>query len=166
MTERAHEQITDDNDAPLLAIESIKQLKARYCRYLDTKDWAAWRAIFTNDFLSDTSEAGGKLIIGADDFVACTRKAIGRPAQATAHQVHAPEIELTSEATARGVWALIAKNTAPRRWLRPIEALKPIEARRSSRQQSRRRRTPGVPGDRPPLEQTVDVASAGDVERE
>jgi hypothetical protein len=90
----------------LLAIESIKQLKARYCRFLDTKDWAAWRALFTDDFVSDTAEAGGKLIVGADDFVAFTRKNIGRRSQATAHQVHAPEIELTSATTARGVWAL------------------------------------------------------------
>jgi hypothetical protein len=100
------EAIADDAAATLLAIEAIKQLKARYCRYLDTKDWAAWRAIFADDFVSDTSEAGGKLIVGADDFVAFTRKGIGRPAQATAHQVHAPEIDLTSASTARGVWAL------------------------------------------------------------
>jgi hypothetical protein len=98
--------IAEGNVAALLAIESIKQLKARYCRYLDTKDWTAWRSIFADDFVSDTSEAGGKLIVGADDFVAFTRKSIGRPAQATAHQVHAPEIELTSATTARGVWAL------------------------------------------------------------
>ncbi|OBK48942.1 nuclear transport factor 2 family protein [Mycobacterium sp. 1081908.1] len=98
---------TADVDATaLLAIEAIKQLKARYCRYLDTKDWAAWRALFADDFVSDTSEAGGKLIVGADEFVAFTRKGVGRPAQATAHQVHAPEIELTSATTARGVWAL------------------------------------------------------------
>jgi hypothetical protein len=102
MTERTAE----DNATALLAIEAIKQLKARYCRYLDTKDWAAWRALFADDFVSDTSEAGGKLIVGADDFVAFTRKGIGRPAQATAHQVHAPEIELTSATTARGLWAL------------------------------------------------------------
>jgi hypothetical protein len=106
MTESARELIASDDATALLAIEAIKQLKARYCRYLDAKDWAAWRAIFTDDFVSDTSEAGGKLIIGADDFVAFTRKGIGRPSQATAHQVHAPEIELTSATTARGVWAL------------------------------------------------------------
>lgn len=82
--------IPDVTAASLLSIESIKQLKARYCRYLDTKDWAAWRALFTDDFVSDTSEAGGKLIVGADAFVAFTRKNIGRPTQATAHQVHAP----------------------------------------------------------------------------
>ncbi|MCV7413045.1 DUF4440 domain-containing protein [Mycobacterium florentinum] len=106
MTERANDVIADGRAATLLAIESIKQLKARYCRYLDTKDWAAWRAIFADDFVSDTSEAGGKLIVGADDFVAFTRKSIGRRWQATAHQVHAPEIELTSPTTARGIWAL------------------------------------------------------------
>ena len=106
MTEPTNEVIADDNTAALLAIESIKQLKARYCRYLDAKDWAAWRSIFTDDFVSDTAEAGGKLITGADDFVAFTRNNIGRRSQATAHQVHAPEIELTSATTACGVWAL------------------------------------------------------------
>jgi SnoaL-like domain len=95
-----------DDVTSLLEIESIKQLKARYCRLLDTKDWEAWRAIFADDFLSDTSEAGGKLIRGADEFVAFTHKNIGKPSQPTVHQVHAPEIELTSATTARGVWAL------------------------------------------------------------
>jgi hypothetical protein len=106
MTKPTNEVIADDSAAALLAIESIKQLKARYCRYLDAKDWAAWRSIFTDDFVSDTAEAGGKLIVGADDFVAFTRNNIGRRSQATAHQVHAPEIELTSATTAHGVWAL------------------------------------------------------------
>src|SRR5690349_4412296 len=93
-----------DDAAALIEIEAIKQLKARYCRYLDTKDWAAWRSLFSDDFLSDTSHAGGKVIRGADEFVAFTRK--GLRTQATVHQVHAPEIELTSPTTARGVWAL------------------------------------------------------------
>ena len=57
-----------------------------------------------DDFLSDTSPAGGKVIKGADEFVAFTRKSLR--SQATVHQVHAPEIELTSPTTARGVWAL------------------------------------------------------------
>lgn len=92
--------------AALLEIESIKQLKARYCRFLDTKDWEAWRRIFADDFHSDTADAGGKVIDGADEFVAFTRGRLGKPGHATAHQVHTPEIELTSATTARGVWAL------------------------------------------------------------
>ena len=90
----------------MLEIESIKQLKARYCRHLDTKDWSAWRGIFADDFVSDTSEAGGQIIVGADEFVAYIRKTLGKPTQPTVHQVHAPEIELISATTARGVWAL------------------------------------------------------------
>ncbi|MGE2726024.1 nuclear transport factor 2 family protein [Mycolicibacterium pulveris] len=88
----------------LLEIEAIKQLKARYCRHLDTKDWAAWRKLFADDFVSDTSPAGGKVIEGADAFVAFTRKSLRN--QATVHQVHSPEIELITATTARGVWAL------------------------------------------------------------
>lgn len=85
-------------------LEEIRQLKARYCRYLDTKDWDAWRTIFADDFVSDTSPSGGKLITGADEFVAFTRKSLRD--QATVHQVHAPELEVLSATTARGVWAL------------------------------------------------------------
>jgi uncharacterized protein (TIGR02246 family) len=95
-----------DDAAALREIESIKRLKARYCRLLDAKDWEAWREIFADDLVSDTSKAGGKVIHGADEFVAFTRKTLKKPSQVTAHQVHAPEIELTSETTARGVWAL------------------------------------------------------------
>ncbi|MGV0853295.1 nuclear transport factor 2 family protein [Mycolicibacterium phlei] len=91
-------------EADLVEIEAIKQLKARYCRLLDTKDWTAWRQLFADDFLSDTSQSGGKVIRGADEFVGFTRRSLRN--QPTVHQVHAPEIELTSATTARGVWAL------------------------------------------------------------
>jgi hypothetical protein len=95
-----------DDAATLIELEALRTLKARYCRLLDTKDWVGWRALFADDFRSDTSPAGGKLIIGADDFVAFTRKALGKRSHVTAHQVHAPELELDSETRAHGVWAL------------------------------------------------------------
>jgi SnoaL-like domain len=95
-----------DGVVELLEIEAIKQLKARYCRYLDAKDWDAWRELFDDDFTSEIAGVGGRQTVGADDFVAYTRRTIGRPRQATVHQVHAPEITLTSATTARGVWAL------------------------------------------------------------
>jgi hypothetical protein len=86
-----------------LEMESIKQLKSRYCQFLDAKDWAAWRELLTDDFVSDV---GGNLLVGADDFVAYTRATIGKTSQATVHQVHAPDITLLSPTTARGVWAV------------------------------------------------------------
>jgi hypothetical protein len=90
--------------AALREIEAIKQLKARYCRYLDSKDWAAWRNLLADNFTSEIAGAGGRQTVGADDFVTYTRKTIGRASQPTVHHVHAPEI--TSATTARGVWAL------------------------------------------------------------
>lgn len=90
----------------LVDVEELKQLKARYCRLLDAKDWTAWRQLFTDDFVSDTSGAGGTVVEGADAFVDFTRRQLGKPSQVTAHQVHSPELELVSRTAARGVWAL------------------------------------------------------------
>jgi len=39
--------------ATLAEIEAIKQLKARYFRLLDTKQWDAWREVFSDDFSAD-----------------------------------------------------------------------------------------------------------------
>jgi hypothetical protein len=100
------DQCTVEDTATLLDIEAIKQLKSRYCRFLDTKDWQAWRGLLADDFTSEIAGAGGRQAVGADEFVAYTRSTIGKPTQHTVHQVHAPEISLTSTTTARGVWAL------------------------------------------------------------
>jgi hypothetical protein len=40
-------------------VEAIKQLKAKYFRYLDTKDWPRYRTLFTEDVVVDTSGSGG-----------------------------------------------------------------------------------------------------------
>ena len=95
-----------EHSETLAEIEALKQLKARYCRLLDTKDWTGWREIFADDFVSDTAGAGGMVITGADAFVAFVRKTLGRSSRPTAHQVHTPEITLTSATTATGIWAL------------------------------------------------------------
>ena len=85
-------------------IEAIRQLKARYFRTMDTKDWEAMRAVFTEDVVIDTSEAGGGIVSGADEFMAFLRDALD--GAVTVHQGHMPEIDLTSERTATGIWAL------------------------------------------------------------
>src|ERR1700722_17903442 len=95
------------NDAAaLFDIELIKQLKARYCRHLDAKDWTAWRALFADDFVSEVAGTGGRAIVGADEFVSYARSTLGKRSQPTVHQVHSPEISLTSPTSARGVWAV------------------------------------------------------------
>jgi hypothetical protein len=95
-----------DDATAAIDVESIKRLKARYCRHLDAKDWGAWRELFADDFVCEIAGAGGRGVAGADEFVSYTRTTLGRRWQPTVHHVHAPEISLTSPTTARGVWAL------------------------------------------------------------
>lgn len=83
---------------------AIEELKARYCRMLDLKDWAGFRSCFTDDFVSDTTSSGGKLIRGADEFVAFLQTVLGRAV--TVHHVQQPEIELLTSTTATGIWAM------------------------------------------------------------
>lgn len=85
-------------------IEAIKQLKARYFRTMDTKDWTAMRLVFADDVVVDTTDAGGSVVTGADEFVAFLRNVIGDVV--TVHHGHMPEIEITSPTTATGIWAM------------------------------------------------------------
>lgn len=85
-------------------LEAIRQLKARYFRTMDTKDWAGMRQVFADDVVMDTSEAGGEVVTGADEFMTFLEAALA--GAVTVHHGHMPEIELTSPTTARGVWAL------------------------------------------------------------
>jgi uncharacterized protein (TIGR02246 family) len=85
-------------------IEAIKQLKARYFRTLDTKDWDGYREVFTDDVVMDTTESGGSVITGVDEFLAYLGEALA--GATTVHQGHMPEIALTSDTTATGIWAL------------------------------------------------------------
>jgi uncharacterized protein (TIGR02246 family) len=85
-------------------LQAIRQLKARYFRTMDTKDWDGMRQVFTADVVMDTTESGGGLVTGADEFLAFLREALD--GATTVHQGHMPEIELTSDTTATGVWAL------------------------------------------------------------
>jgi hypothetical protein len=85
-------------------VEAIKQLKARYFRTMDTKDWAGMRQVFTDDVVVDTVSSGGEVVEGADTFMTYLRGVIGDVV--TVHHGHMPEIELTSPTTATGVWAM------------------------------------------------------------
>ena len=96
----------------LLAIEAIKQLKARYFRLMDTHDWAGFRDLFTEDAFFDVRGAleekpdvsGQEPITGADAITDYVRAGIDPIA--SAHYGHMPEIEILSDDHARGIWAL------------------------------------------------------------
>lgn len=85
-------------------LEAIRQLKARYFRTMDMKDWEGMRAVFADDVVMDTTSSGGGVISGADAFVAFLRVTLQDVV--TVHHGHMPEIEITSPTTARGIWAM------------------------------------------------------------
>jgi len=85
-------------------LEAIKQLKARYCRTMDTKDWHAMRQLFADDVTMDTTDSGGNVITGADEFMSFLEPTLA--GVVTVHQCHTPEIQLTSPTTATGIWAM------------------------------------------------------------
>lgn len=102
----------------LLAIEQIKQLKARYFRCMDTKDWAGLRSVFCDDAVFDAraslsldgqgegpaAESNDWVYHGGDviaDFVRDTVTPLR-----TVHHGHGHEIEVLSNTEARGVIAM------------------------------------------------------------
>lgn len=85
-------------------IEAIKQLKARYFRTMDTKDWRSMRLVFTDDAVIDTVDSGGPVISGADAFMAYLEPTL--TGVVTVHHGHMPEIDITSEVSATGIWAM------------------------------------------------------------
>ncbi|MFA7601617.1 MAG: nuclear transport factor 2 family protein [Novosphingobium sp.] len=82
---------------------AIANLKAAYCRLLDTKDWEGWGRLFTEDFLLDVTGSGGEVLRGRDAVVASVRGSIGTAK--TAHQVHFPEIVIDGD-TATAIWPM------------------------------------------------------------
>ena len=88
------------------AVEAIKNLKASYYRCMDTKQWEGWNDVFAVDATLDTREEAPDLdiVVGRDNIIAFVSNVL--EGVTTCHHGHMPEIELTSDSTATGIWAL------------------------------------------------------------
>jgi hypothetical protein len=89
--------------------EAIQELKARYLRLLDTKEWAEWRTLFTDDFTffneaSPVPISTTPSVVGADNFLRHASSAL-QPLT-TVHHGHMPEIHFIDERRAVGIWAM------------------------------------------------------------
>jgi hypothetical protein len=82
--------------------EAIRELKARYFRYVDEKDWDAWREVFTADVHVELP--GMEPFDDVDPWVAFVAEAMAETR--TIHQGHMPELTIESATEARGSWAL------------------------------------------------------------
>jgi hypothetical protein len=100
-------------------IEAIRQVKARYFRTLDTKDWDGFKAVFTEDAAIGPLDNGFTPELtalrsgdarqplaasGLEAFVQRVATNIGP--LITTHHGHQPEIELTGEDEATGIWPM------------------------------------------------------------
>jgi uncharacterized protein (TIGR02246 family) len=92
----------------LVDIEAIRQLKARYFRFLDTKDWDGFGALLTDDAYM---EADGVVREGRTAILAFLPKVLD--GVVTTHHGHTSEIEITGRDTATGIWAMFDYLTWP-----------------------------------------------------
>lgn len=88
----------------LLSIEAIHQLKARYCRFVDTKQWDRLAGLFAPGARLD---GFGSAPDGSDSatFVSGISKRLANVI--SIHHCHTPEIRLEGPDRARGIWAMM-----------------------------------------------------------
>lgn len=92
-------------DDALIRFYELTQVKARYCRALDTKDWATLADLLTDDVAIDLAADRPDVepIVGRDNVIAALRSSVD--GATTVHQVHLPEFEFAGD-EARVGWAV------------------------------------------------------------
>jgi hypothetical protein len=96
-------RLSMDDTAKLLAIEQIKIVKARYFRFVDTKDWAGLRNLFCEHatlHYTDSDQGPMPLEAAMKFVVAALDDAISM------HHGHMPEIEVHSDDRAVAIFAM------------------------------------------------------------
>ncbi len=83
-------------------IEGIKQVKYKYFRCLDGKLWDEMKDCFTEDARTDY-RSGFWSYDGRDAIIEFLSTAL--PHKNSVHQAHHPEIQITGENSANGVWS-------------------------------------------------------------
>ncbi len=95
----------------LIAIEDIKQLKARYWRGVDTRDRAMLGSVFTRPVKIETEKDGpdGKPAFQTDDVEEFLRHVVDgttRMQLKTVHQGQLVELKFVTDDEADGIWLL------------------------------------------------------------
>jgi ketosteroid isomerase-like protein len=86
-------------------VHALTNLKSAYCRFLDTKDFAAMCALMTDD-VTVTYGGGAITLTGREAVEAYMVEALGDPQILTSHLVSCPELEVDGD-TATGRWGLV-----------------------------------------------------------
>lgn len=89
----------------LVAIEAIRQLKARYFRCVDSKDWGGFAAVFADDVQFDIGDdVPGCVLRSPAAIVELTSRGLSNCV--SVHHGHCPEINVTSASSAEGIWPM------------------------------------------------------------
>lgn len=90
----------------LIEKDQIKELKARYFRGLDTKNWTLFASTMTDDVKGRYSD-GQLSFDGRDSLVAFMDENLSSATVITMHHGHHPEIQINTDASeATGIWYL------------------------------------------------------------
>ena len=92
---------------PLAAFDQVRQAKARYCRYLDTRQWDAFTGLFVpapDIRIHDTDDALVAAFTSRDAFTASAREYLA--GARSIHQVHNSELTLVSDGEIGAIWSM------------------------------------------------------------
>jgi hypothetical protein len=87
----------------LAATRDIMTLKAQYFRFVDTRQWAAFKALFAPDatlFFPEGQDKPANLV----DSLAFIKVVL--QGTVSVHSGHSPEISIDSSTNARGIWGM------------------------------------------------------------
>lgn len=87
----------------LIQTQLIRELKYRYTRAVDTRDWELLASTLTPDV---TAVYGSRFTLEGADRLVRTLRSVMDEHNITVHHIHQPEIEVRGD-TATGTWALM-----------------------------------------------------------
>jgi hypothetical protein len=102
----------------LIAIEMIKRTFSARLRCMDMKEWDVYPTLHTTDVISETfggvpeerqpkTDGVSNRVVGNERLRQTIEALLDGPRSVTSvHHAHTPEIELTSDTTATGIWAM------------------------------------------------------------
>ncbi|MFI9470060.1 nuclear transport factor 2 family protein [Streptomyces sp. NPDC052492] len=101
----------------LADVEEIKKTKARYCRFVDTREWAQLRKLFTDDcrfVIAGNSQS-------VEEFISLARRWLGN--STSVHSVSMPEVEVTGATEATAIWGMEDIVSFPAKGDQPLKGI-------------------------------------------
>lgn len=99
------------SESTFMNFEAIKQLKARYFRFVDTQHWEGLKEVFSEDATLKWGPADDQVMVGREAILAGLMANL--EGAITVHHGHMPEIELLDDTHATGIWSMFDRVDHP-----------------------------------------------------